>query len=143
MVNGNRTTWEEETKAMLEEAKEKLKRAQSEVIYWGKYVDTLDELLILRSKNPSIKVKEKYPFDSEKLIKQSVKDSLFDIALARNGLLVVTEAVSTLVNAGVFSDRDQARNSIYANLSHNKRKFKKERPGVYRLAKEYSVIKIG
>jgi len=133
MVNGNRITWEEETEAMLREAKERLKKAENEAVYWRKYVETLTELLALRDKNPSIKVKEGYPFDAEKLMKQSVKDSLIDIATARNGLLVVTEAVSILINAGVFGDREQARNSIYANLSHNKKKFKKERPGIYRL----------
>jgi len=132
MVNGNRTTWEEDTKAMLREAKEKLKNTENEAVYWRNYVEALNRILDLRDKNPSIKVKEEYPFDSEKLLKQSVKDSLIDIATARNGLLIVTEAVPILVNAGVFSDRDQARNSIYSNLSHNKRKFRKERPGIYR-----------
>lgn len=140
MVNG--ITWEEETDARLKNAKEKqmiaeadYKRAEQEVKYWAEFADTLAKALELDRQHRGIKSNGQHLFDPESLRKKSVRESLFEIAAAHNGLLIATQAVGILVDAGVFGDREHARGTIYATISRNKRYFKRERPGVYRLVK--------
>jgi hypothetical protein len=137
MVNG--ITWEEETEAKIKDAREKQMRAeqqqaqaQKEVQYWRDIAETLEKGLKLIRQTQQVKLAGQPSLDSERLLTQSVHSSLIDIALANNGLLTVVEAVSILVNAGVFTDREHARNSIYSNLNHYKKQFKWIRRGIYK-----------
>jgi len=137
MVNG--ITWEEETQARLRQAREKLKEAserckqsEMEANHWRQYVDALEKVLELDKQQRGVKVDEQHTFDPERLLRQSVRKSLIDIASANKGLLVVVDAIPILINAGVFADREHARNSIYSNLYHYKKQFAKVHPGVYR-----------
>lgn len=139
MVNGIRTTWEEETSAILQEAKGKMNllahekmRIDGEVSRLTVYIDALEKVLELTRQQRSVKGDGQAAFDPEKFLKQSVKDSLIDIASKYDGLLVVNDAVTILVEAKVFADREHARNSIYSNINHYKKRFPKERPGIYR-----------
>lgn len=127
MVNG--LTWIEETKARLKQAREKQEQAERGVKSYKEYGDALENVLKVIGEQDD----GQRPLDSERLRKQSVIDSMCDIASANNGLLVVVEAVPILIDAGVFGDREHASNSVYSNLYHYKKRFKKERKGVYRL----------
>lgn len=140
MVNGMRTTWEEETSAILRKAKDRINTLvqekmmiDSELSRLQEYVKALEKVLEFNRQERSIKGNGQAIFDPEKFLKQSVKDSLIDIASRYDGLLVVNDAVTILVEAKVFADREHARNSIYSNIYHYKKKFQKKRPGVYQL----------
>jgi hypothetical protein len=54
-------------------------------------------------------------------------------AAANNGLVIAANATQILLGAGVSNDREHIRGLIYSTIYHNKRFFKKERPGYYRL----------
>lgn len=134
MVNG--LTWIEETKARREQAREKQKQAEeksrlseTEAKSYKEYADALENVLKLIGEQGN----GQHILDPERLRKQSVIDSITEIALANNGLLVVVDAIPIFMDAGIFGDREHASNSIYSNLYHYKKRFKKERKGVYRL----------
>jgi hypothetical protein len=140
MVNGIRLTWEEETNYMLQQEKEKVRALESEKVKIDadlakrkEYISALERIIELNKQQRGIKRNGLGTFDPEKFLKQSVKNSLLDIAAKNDGLLIVNEAVTILIEAKVFTDRDHARNSIYSNINHYKKYFGKERPGVYRL----------
>jgi hypothetical protein len=140
MVNGMRVTWEEETNAILQREKERVRLLESEraeidmeLAKLKEYISALEKVLEFNKQKRVIKGDGLGIFDPEKFLKQSVKNSLIDIAAKNNGLLVVNDAVTILVEAKVFTDRDHARNSIYSNIYHYKKYFGKERPGVYKL----------
>ena len=144
MVNG--ITWEEETQARLRQAREKQKQAEEickqseiEANHLKEYANALEKVLELDRQQRGIKANGQHIFDPEHLRTQSVRNSLIEIASANNGLLVVVEAIPILMDAGVFTDREHARNSIYSNLNHYKKQFKKERPGVYRFVGQQSL----
>lgn len=62
----------------------------------------------------------------------SIKAMMIKIAESYGGKLVVKQAV-TIIAANLSTDRDYARNSIYANLHHWKNIFSKISPGVYQI----------
>jgi len=139
MVNG--TTWEEQTIARLRYARERQKQAgvvrrqsEKDEKYWQEYADSLEKVMELERQQGVVKANGYPILDPEHLRRQSVRENLIEVSKANNGLLVVNEAVTILVDADVFVDRESARNSIYANLYHNRRFFKKKRPGIYQLS---------
>ena len=138
MVSGTRTTWEEETNALLKQAKERLKLHQDEVVRWMGYVEALERVLEFNRQQRGIKAGGQTMYDPQKLMSQSIKECLIEIAAKNAGLLVVNDAVDIMVEAKIFSGREKARNSIYSNIGHYKKHFIRERPGIYRLK---SVIK--
>jgi hypothetical protein len=64
---------------------------------------------------------------------------------SNNGILVVNDAVSFLVDMKVFSDREHARNTIYSTIYNRKNELTKVREGIYQMKnihlgpKEHSV----
>lgn len=134
MVNG--LTWIEETKARLKQAREKQKRAEEETKSYKEYADALENVLKVIGEQDD----GQRPLDPERLRKQSVINSMTEIASANNGLLVVVDAIPILMDAGIFGDREHASNSIYANLYHYKKRFEKERKGVYKLVDAQSSL---
>jgi hypothetical protein len=147
MVSGIRTTWEEETSAKYNKELEELNKIQrkiadlnAELIKKQDYVKALQKVLEFNRQGRIIKGDGQVTFDPEKFLKQSVRDTLFDIAANNNGLLVVNDAVTLLVESNVFSERDRARNQIYSNINHYKKYFNKERPGIYRLKAQTTAI---
>jgi hypothetical protein len=127
-------TWEEltvarfnEAKAKLKEYEDRLKQDQMEVDYWTKYLSAIDAVLTLAQKQ-----NERKPIHSEQLLTKTTWDNLTMIMKANKGILVVGEAVSFLVEAKVFNDREHARNVIYSTLYAHKQDVHKVRPGVYR-----------
>ena len=48
MIGGNRLTWEEKTRLMLEEASSNLEQAKKEAEYYREYVKELEELLKIK-----------------------------------------------------------------------------------------------
>ena len=134
MVNG--LTWTEETKARLKQAREKQKQAEErsrleelEAKSYKTYADALENVLKVIGEQDD----GQHPLDPERLRKQSVINSMAEIASANNGLLVVVDAIPIFIDARIFGDREHASHSIYSNLYHYKKRFKKERKGVYRL----------
>lgn len=142
-VNGsNGATWEELTLTQIEEArerqklaKEQQKRYEQEATYWGEYADTLAKALDMNRQHRVIPIDAQRRLDPQSLVTKSVREALIEIATANDGLLVALMAVQVLVDAGMFKDREHARNSIYTTLHYAKKYFKKERPGIYRLLK--------
>lgn len=143
----NGTSWEMELRSRVEYGKENLKKVKEEkrsveqrVEYWQEYVSALEKILILESNHNGIRLKEGDILNSDILKNISVKDAMIEIARVNNGLLVVVDAATMLINAGMFEDRDHARNSIYSNIGHYKNYFQRERAGVYRLVGKYRLI---
>jgi len=134
MVNG--ITWQEETQARLTEARSRQKQAKTEVNRWEEYADALERVLGLDKERHSINPNGHDTFDRENLRKQSTWKNLCDIMSSNNGLLVVVDAVTILVEAKVFADREHARNVIYSTLNSHKRDVQRMREGVYRLRKQ-------
>ena len=137
MVNGaTGTTWEEQTLAMLKQAKVERKRAEEEVVFLVNLTDTLEEVLELSRRRSAINV-DNHTIDPESLRKKSVRDALIEIAKSNNGLLVVHSAIEILIQTGVYKEREQARGTVYSIVSRDGRRrgehFVKERPGIYRL----------
>jgi hypothetical protein len=140
MINSEKPTWVEETSAILKKEKEILSKLEKEIeqknnglLRLKEYINALEKILEFNNQDRIINANGHGSFDPEKLMKQSVKQSMIDIASANNGLLVASEAVNILINAKVFSDRDHARNAIYSNITHHRKYFEKERPGIYRV----------
>jgi len=132
MVNG--ITWEDQTLAKLNEAKAKQKEAEAkieeaerEIEHWKEYVATLQKILELS------KEKQLDSYFVERLRKQSTWNNLVDIMQSQKGLLSVIDAVSILVDAKVFNDREHARNVIYSTLYSHKNDLHKIQEGVYQL----------
>ena len=150
MTNGmNGITWEEQTQARLDEARDKERRAREQqrgfeqvANHWAEYANTLAKVLELAREHGTIKLSGQHQIDSESLRKKSVREALIDIAVANNGLLVCTTAAQVLVDANVFADREHARNSIYAALHSAKRYFKKERKGIYQLVTTQTTLPV-
>ncbi len=141
MVNG--ITWEEGTLAKIEEARKKQKEAQNLIKqgqedekFWGEYADTLERGMKLDKERNKIHPNGYQSRMPEHFQQQSTWNNLLDIMKDNNGFLVVTDAVTILVNAKVFSDREHARNVIYSTLYAHKHHVSKIRGGVYQLKKE-------
>ena len=137
MLNGS--TWEEETLARLEYATEQQRKAGQALAHWTEVRKALEKVLELDRGIRGIKGNGQHVFDPERLRKQSIRESLMDIAAANKGLLVVAEATQILLDAEVSSNRDHVRNLIYSALYHGKKYFKKERPGHYSLTPSVEV----
>ena len=131
MVNDR--LWEEETTARLEYAREQRKKAEAEATYWIQMADALEKIVELIRQQRGIRVNGHPVIDPESLRNKSCREALIAIGAANNGLLVTNDAAQILVDAGMYSDKEQARNTIFSNLYHHKKTFKKESPGYYRL----------
>ncbi|MBI2847632.1 MAG: hypothetical protein HYX83_00495 [Chloroflexi bacterium] len=133
----NNLTWYDEIKMRYDEAQVKEKEArnlskQAEVDAdrWKEITETLGKLLQLYGNDKPVNLQNQF---YERLRSQSTWDSLKDIMKANNSDLVVINAISTLVEAGVFEDRERARNSIYSTLYNHRRDVKRVKKGVYKL----------
>lgn len=138
MVNG--ITWEEETLAKIRDARTKQKEAQNLIKqvqeddkFWGEYADALEKGLALDRERHKIHSNGHQVRLPEHFRQQSMWDSLLDIMNTTNGLLVVNDAVTILVKAGVFPEREHTRNVIYSTLYSHKKHVDKVRQGVYQL----------
>jgi hypothetical protein len=125
-------TWEEETVARLKNAIEQQKRAEEELARWTEYRKALERSLDYDKRIRGIRGYGK-SIDPESLRKKSVRNALFEIAALNDGMLVAANATQILLEAGISKDREHIRGLIYSTIYHNKRFFKKERPGHYRL----------
>ena len=125
-------TWEEETVARLKNAIEHQKRAEEELARWTDYRKALERSLDYDKRIRGIRGYGK-AIDPESLRKKSVRNALFEIAMLNDGVLVAANATQILLEAGISKDREHIRGLIYSTIYHNKRFFKKERPGHYRL----------
>jgi hypothetical protein len=125
-------TWEEETVARLNNAIEQQKRAEEELARLTEYRKALERSLDYDKRIRGIRGYGK-AIDPESLRKKSVRNALFEIAMLNNGVLVAANATQILLEAGISKDREHIRGLIYSTIYHNKRFFKKERPGHYRL----------
>ena len=125
-------TWEEETVARLKNAIEQQKRAEEELARWAEYRKALERSLDYDKRIRGIRGYGK-SIDPESLRKKSVRSALFEIAMLNSGVLVAANATQILLEAGISKDREHIRGLIYSTIYHNKRFFKKERPGYYRL----------
>jgi hypothetical protein len=126
------STWEEETMARLRNAIEQQKKAEEELARWTDYRKALERSLDYDKRIRGIQGFGK-AIDPESLKKKSIRNALFDIAMLNNGILVAANATQILLEAGISKDREHIRGLIYSTIYHNKRFFKKERPGHYRL----------
>ena len=126
------STWEEETIARLKNAIEQQKRAEEELARWAEYRKALERSLDYDKRIRGIRGYGK-SIDPESLRKKSVRNALFEIAALNEGMLVAANATQILLEAGISKDREHIRGLIYSTIYHNKRFFKKERPGHYRL----------
>ena len=126
------STWEEETMARLRNAIERQKRAEEELTRWTDYRKALERSLDYDKRIRGIQGFGQ-TIDPESLKKKSIRNALFEIAAANNGILVAANATQILLEAGISKDREHIRGLIYSTIYHNKRFFKKERPGHYRL----------
>ncbi|MEA1959109.1 MAG: hypothetical protein U9N44_05550 [Chloroflexota bacterium] len=127
------STWEEETLARLSYAIEQQRKAEKQLGLWIEYRKSLERSLALDRQFRGIKGQGDKEIDPESLKKKSIREALFEIAVANNGLLIATTATQILLDAGVSKDREHVRGLIYSTIYHNKRYFKKERPGHYRV----------
>ena len=133
MVNGS--TWEESTRARINEAKEKLlqyqdkmKQEEIEIEYWKRYISALESALNLSQHQNGHK-----PINSELFQTQSTWNNLKLFMDANNGILIVADAVDVLVEYKIFKDREHARNVIYSTLYSHKKDVEKVRQGIYQL----------
>lgn len=140
MMTNERPTWEEATQAILEKEKASLTILQNEIDQKTtelekkkNYIDALEKVLELHRQVGIINTSSNFGMEIEKLLKQSIWQSMVDIASTNNGMLVVKEAVTTLLNARVFTDREHARNAIYSNVWQHRKDLEKQSPGVYKL----------
>jgi len=139
MTNG--ITWEEETRLRLDEARDKqmqeeskLLQAQSAIQFWAQYANALEKMLELDKEKPGVSSNGNH-LNTEGMRKQSTWNNLVAIMNTNNGLLVAVDATTILVEAGVFQEREHARNVIYSTLYSHKKDVEKIREGVYRLHK--------
>ncbi len=146
MTNG--ITWEEELLTRIREARDKQTQAQetirqveSDVKYWDEYAAALERAMQLYREKQGIKISSRQTLDAERLRTQSTWANLVDIISANSGLLIVIEATTALVDAGVFRDREHARNVIYSTLNSHKRDVERVRQGVYQLRKRNDIKK--
>jgi hypothetical protein len=125
-------TWEEETVSRLKNTIEHQKRAEEELARWTDYRKALERSLDYDKRIRGIRGYGK-AIDPESLRKKSVRNALFEIAMLNDGVLVAANATQILLEAGISKDREHIRGLIYSTIYHNKRFFKKERPGHYRV----------
>jgi hypothetical protein len=128
----NSITWEEETLSRIKDARLKQKQMyeeseqkKKESIRWGEIADTLQKAIDLTRQ------KQVEPYLWEALKTQSTWKNLLYLAKANKGLIAIKDAVTILVEAKVFNDREHARNVIYSTLYSHKNGAKRVREGLY------------
>lgn len=131
MVGGR--TWEEETLTRLQGAKEQQARLEAELARVIDYRQSLERSLQLDRQIRGIRGDGGGVLDPESLKRKSIRGALFEIAAANDGLVVAASATQILLDVGVSNDREHIRGLIYSTIYHNKKRFKKERPGHYRV----------
>jgi hypothetical protein len=131
MIGGR--TWEEETLTRLQNAREQERRLEAELSSLVDYRKALERSLELDRQMRGIRGDGGSTLDPESLKKKSIRNALFEIAAANDGLIIAASATQVLLDAGVANDREHIRGLIYSTIYHNKRYFKKERPGHYRV----------
>jgi hypothetical protein len=134
----SRITWEEETRARLEQARKEQKEEQiiaerhfNNAKRCEEIVDALEKILRLMPSQGRSVVSGTDLMNSEQLSQSSTWENLNTIMDAKNGLLVVNEAVDFLVRMKVFANRKHARNVIYSTLYSHKKDVIKVREGIY------------
>lgn len=113
-----------------------LQQAQEDDKFWGEYANTLEKSLALDKERYVIHPNGHQVRLPEHFRQQSTWGSLRDIMNSNNGFLIVSDAVTTLVEASVFESREHARNVIYSTLYSHKKDVDKVRQGVYRFKNE-------
>jgi hypothetical protein len=126
-------TWDEETRDRLKNAVEQQNRLEAELARVVDYRKALERSLELDRQLRGVTGGGGKVLDPESLKEKSIRKALFDIAAANNGLVIAASATQILLDAGVSNDREHIRGLIYSTIYHNKRFFKKERPGYYRV----------
>lgn len=145
MTNG--ITWEEELLNRINEAinnqdlaEESRKKLETDSKYWSDYAMSLVETLRLYREKQGVTTNGRH-INAERMRKQSTWTNLLEIVSTNNGVLVVVDATTILVEAGVFSDREHARNVIYSTLNSRKKDIEWMRQGVYQLHKHSDIKK--
>ena len=133
VMNINRFAWEEETKNRINEARNKQKYHEGEASHWREYADALSKALDMQKQPVNRPTDIAYSVNVDNIKSQSIRETLTQIAKANDGVLIVKDAVTILVDAKMFMAREKARNSIYANIYNNRKYFEKDSPGIYRL----------
>jgi hypothetical protein len=126
-------TWDEETRDRLKNAVEQQNRLEVKLDRVVDYRKALERSLELDRQLRGVTGDGGKVLDPESLKKKSVRKALFEIAAVNNGLVIAANATQILLDAGVSNDREHIRGLIYSTIYHNKRFFKKERPGYYRV----------
>ncbi len=132
MIGGR--TWEEETLTRLQNAREQERRLEAEMARLADYRKALERSLELDRQMRGIRGDGGSLLDPESLKRKSIRNALFEIAAANDGLVIAASATQILLDAGVATDREHIRGLIYSTIYHNKKYFKKERAGHYRVA---------
>jgi len=132
-MNVNKLAWEEETIKRINDARNKQKYYEGEASHWREYADALSKALTMQKQPIKRTTDIAYSVNVDNIKNQSIRKSLFHIAKVNDGVLIVKDAVTILVDANMFTVREKARNSIYANIYNNKKYFEKTSPGIYRL----------
>ena len=129
-MNGN--GWEQLILSRLADARQRRKQTDAEAAYWAEYTKSLEKVLELDSKL------NKHPTTNSQEIanifrNKSIKQCLLLIAEKNNGKLITKEAIQELLDAGIFRDKDTARNNIFSTLHSSKKSFRKREAGIYKL----------
>lgn len=136
MTNG--LSWEEQTIAKLTGVREQrdrvtqeMERAKQELDQLNALSNALETALELDRQTRGVPANSQHKVDPEKLRKLSIREVLIEFAARNNGLLVAKDAVKFLLQAGMYTNVKQARDTVYPLLHRTTKYFRKERPGVY------------
>ena len=142
MVNDK--SWEEETISRLRRAREQRKQAEADAAYWVEMTDALEKVVELGRQERGNRFNGHRVIDLDSLRTKSIREALIEIAAVNDGLLVTADAAQIMVDANMYTTKEQARNTIFSVLYHVKKLFRKEGPGYYRLIGKPSVeLKLG
>jgi hypothetical protein len=134
------SSWEEETKIRIDEAKQKQQYHENEAKFWREYSEALSKALSMQNQPKSARSDIEQNIFVNKIKNQPVRTTLIQIAQANSGVLVVNDAVTRLVEARLFNARNNARNAIYSNIYNNRKYFEKDKPGIYRLINTQNIM---
>lgn len=130
----NGMTWEEEMLAFARQARLKQKQAEQDAGYWAEMATSFEKSVEgRRALEGKIKVNGQRTIAPETLRKMSAREALFAIGAMNKDQLVATNVVNIMVDSGMYSDREHARSAFYSAIYHNRRYFKKQRRGHYRI----------
>ncbi len=136
----NNAIWEKETQKRINEARNKQKYHESEASHWREYADALSKALTMQQPKIRGTTNIEYLVSIGDIKNQSIRETLIKIARSNDGILKVIDAVSILMDAEMFTAREKARNSVYANIYNNKKLFQRDSPGVYRLKNTQNIM---